>query len=248
VFDLERRSVVVTGGTGNLGHAVVAAYLAANAHVCVAVRDPEKGAALEAALSEALAAPRGPAIAAEDDPRLLLVQADPADPAAMAALVDRVMHAWGRLDILANLAGRFAAAAPNDVDVARELWDANVRTTLVATEACLGPMRARGHGRIVSVAANAALRGGKNAAGFAMSKSAIVRWTESLAAEVKAEGITVNCVLPGTIDHPANRVAMPKADPATWASPAEVAATILFLSSDEASGVTGAAIPITARV
>jgi NAD(P)-dependent dehydrogenase (short-subunit alcohol dehydrogenase family) len=109
-------------------------------------------------------------------------------------------------------------------------------------------MRARGHGRIVSVAANAALRGGKNAAGFAMSKSAIVRWTESLAAEVKAEGITVNCVLPGTIDHPANRVAMPKADPATWASPAEVAATILFLSSDEASGVTGAAIPITARV
>jgi len=108
-------------------------------------------------------------------------------------------------------------------------------------------MRARGRGRIVSVAASAALRGGKNAAGFAMSKSAIVRWTESLAAQVKAEGITVNCVLPGTIDHPTNRAAMPKADPATWATPAEVAATILFLSSDEASGVTGAAIPVTAR-
>jgi len=254
VIDLERRSVVVTGGTGNLGAAVVAAYLAANAHVCVAVRDLTKGEALRAALAgQAGATPallaRSAAAAPSDDvdPRLLLVPADPADPVAMAALVDRVMRAWGRLDILANLAGRFAAAPPNDLDAAQALWDANVRTTLVATEACLRPMRARRRGRIVSVAANAALRGGKNAAGYAMSKSAIMRWTESLAAEVKGEGITVNCVLPGTIDHPANRAAMPKADPATWASPAEVAAVILFLSTDEASGVTGAAIPITAR-
>lgn len=230
---------MVTGGTGNLGGAVVAAYLAANAHVCVAVRDAAKGATLQAALADQAGT--------VEDPRLLVITADPADPAAMGALVDQVMRVWGRLDILANLAGRFAAAAPNDVDLARELWDANVRTTLVATEACLRPMRARGRGRIVSVAASAALRGGKNAAGYAMSKSAIVRWTESLAAELKNEGITVNCVLPGTIDHPRNRAALPKADPATWASPAEVAATILFLSSDEASGVTGAAIPVTAR-
>ena len=230
---------MVTGGTGNLGGAVVAAYLAANAHVCVAVRDAAKGATLQAALADQAGT--------VEDPRLLVITADPADPAAMGALVDQVMRVWGRLDILANLAGRFAAAAPNDVDLARELWDANVRTTLVATEACLRPMRARGRGRIVSVAASAALRGGKNAAGYAMSKSAIVRWTESLAAELKNEGITVNCVLPGTIDHPANRAALPKAVPATWASPAEVAATILFLSSDEASGVTGAAIPVTAR-
>ena len=239
MIDLERRSVVVTGGTGNLGAAVAAAYLAAHAHVCVLVRDAAKGEALRASLA-------GQA-GTSDDPRLLLVPADPADPAAMAALVDQVMRAWGRLDILANLAGRFAVAAPNDVDAAQALWYANVRTALVATEACLRPMRARGRGRIVSVAASAALRGGRTAAGYAMSKSAVVRWTESLAAEVKGEGITVNCVLPGTIDHPVNRAAMPKADPTTWASPAEVAAVILFLSSDEASGVTGAAIPITAR-
>lgn len=240
MIDLERRSVVVTGGTGNLGTAVVAAYLAAHAHVCVAVRDAAKGEALRMSLADQAGT--------QDDPRLLLVPADPADSAAMAALVDQVMRAWGRLDILANLAGRFAAAAPNDVDAAQALWDANVRTTLVAADACLRPMRARGRGRIVSVAASVALRGGKNAAGYAMSKSAVVRWTESLAAEVKGEGITVNCVLPGTIDHPANRAAMPTADPATWASPAEVAAVILFLSSDEASGVTGTAIPITARM
>ncbi len=233
--------MVVTGGTGNLGAAVVATYLAANAHVCVAVRDAVKGEALRTALAEQLGA------LTNGDTPLRIVRADPADPAAMAALVDGVMRAWGRLDILANLAGRFAAASPNDVEAALELWDANVRTTLVASEACLRPMRARGRGRIVSVAASAALRGGRNAAGYAMSKSAIVRWTESLAAEVKGEGITVNCVLPSTIDHPTNRAAMPKADPATWASPAEVAAVILFLSSDEASGVTGAAIPITAR-
>ena len=84
-------------------------------------------------------------------------------------------------------------------------------------------------------------------AAYAMSKSALVRWTESCAAELKGEGITVNAVMPTTIDHPVNRAQMPKADPKLWPSPEEVANVILFLSSREASGVNGAAIPIAAR-
>jgi NAD(P)-dependent dehydrogenase (short-subunit alcohol dehydrogenase family) len=80
-----------------------------------------------------------------------------------------------------------------------------------------------------------------------MSKAAVVRWTEALAAETKDQGITVNAILPATIDHPANRVSMPKADPKTWVQPEEAAALILFLTSAEASGITGAAIPITGR-
>jgi NAD(P)-dependent dehydrogenase (short-subunit alcohol dehydrogenase family) len=80
-----------------------------------------------------------------------------------------------------------------------------------------------------------------------MSKAAVVRWTEALAAETKDQGITVNAILPATIDHPANRLSMPKGDPKTWVQPEEAAALILFLTSTEASGITGAAIPITGR-
>jgi NAD(P)-dependent dehydrogenase (short-subunit alcohol dehydrogenase family) len=93
----------------------------------------------------------------------------------------------------------------------------------------------------------AGLRGEKGAAGYAMANAALLRWTESLSEEVKREGITANCVLPRIIDTPQNRAAMPKADPSRWATAAEVAAVILFLSSDEASGVTGTAIPVAAR-
>jgi NAD(P)-dependent dehydrogenase (short-subunit alcohol dehydrogenase family) len=109
-------------------------------------------------------------------------------------------------------------------------------------------MRARGYGRIVTVSAYAAaVRTRKNGAPYAMAKGALIKWTEALADELKAEGITANCVLPSTIDHPANRASMPKADPKTWVSPAELTALVVFLSSEEASGVTGAAIPVTAR-
>ena len=109
------------------------------------------------------------------------------------------------------------------------------------------PVVACWDGRIVSVAAAAALKGGRNTAGYAMAKGAVVRWTEALAAETKDQGITVNVILPGTIDHPANRASMPKADPKTWVQPAEAAALILFLTSTDASGITGAAIPIGGR-
>jgi NAD(P)-dependent dehydrogenase (short-subunit alcohol dehydrogenase family) len=108
-------------------------------------------------------------------------------------------------------------------------------------------MRARGYGRIVSVSAISALKGARNSAAYAMSKGALLRWTEALAAEVKGEGITVNAIMPTTIDHPVNRAQMPKADPTLWPAPEEVANVILFLSSRDASGVNGAAIPITAR-
>jgi NAD(P)-dependent dehydrogenase (short-subunit alcohol dehydrogenase family) len=165
----------------------------------------------------------------------------------MDALVETVLRAWGRIDILNNLAGTFKGGPALDTGLMRELWDSNLLTAVTAGAACLRPMRARGYGRVVSVSALGAQKGGRNSAAYAMSKSALIRWTESLAAEVKDEGITVNAVLPTTIDHPVNRARMPKADPKLWPSPEEVASVILFLSSRDASGVNGAAIPITAR-
>ena len=239
MLDLSSHAAVITGATGNLGAAVLRAYLTRGTHVAAVVRDAAKGASLRATLGD---------VAGDDaEGRLLVIEADPADATAMDALVERVLRAWGRIDILNNLAGTFKSGSALDPGLMRELWEGNVLTAVTAGAACLRPMRARGYGRVVSVSALGALKGGRNSAAYAMSKSALIRWTESLAAEVKGEGITVNAVLPTTIDHPVNRTQMPKADPKLWPSPEEVANVILFLSSREASGVNGAAIPITAR-
>jgi NAD(P)-dependent dehydrogenase (short-subunit alcohol dehydrogenase family) len=237
--DFERRSVVVSGATGFLGHAVVRAYLEAGAHVAVPARDAAKARALREAL--------GALASVDGDARLLIADADPADRASMDAFVDHVLRSWGRLDVLANLAGGFATGPADDIAAIRALWEQNVATVAVPAAACLVPMRARAYGRIVSVSAAAALKGSRNTAGYSMAKSAVVRWTEALAAETKDQGITVNAILPGSIDNPVNRAMMPKADPKSWVQPEEAAALILFLTSVEASGVTGAAIPITGR-
>jgi 3-oxoacyl-[acyl-carrier protein] reductase len=203
------------------------------------VRDLARGKALHASL--------GDLAGTSEDPKLMVIEADPTDREAMERLADLVLRAWGRLDILNNLAGTFVAGDALDVGLARELLEANVVSAMCATAACIRPMRARGYGRVVSVSAIGALKGTRNTAAYSISKSALVRWTESLAAEVKGAGITVNAVLPTTMDHPANRAQMPKADPKLWPSPEEVASVILFLSSRDASGVNGAAVPITAR-
>lgn len=231
---------MVTGATGVLGAATVRRYLQAGAHVAAAVRDPAKG--------DALAAELEPVAGTGSGGRLVILPADPADRAAMDRAVESVMTRWGRLDALANLAGGFARSDPWDVDALTRSWEQNVRTAVTATAACLRPMRARRYGRIVSVGAKGADRGGKDSAAYAMAKTALVRWTESLAAALKDEGITANVVQPGIIDNADNRAAMPKADPTRWVRPDELAALIVFLSSSEASGITGAAIPVTARV
>jgi NAD(P)-dependent dehydrogenase (short-subunit alcohol dehydrogenase family) len=239
VLLLSSHAAVITGATGNLGPAVVRAYLTRGTHVAIAVRDLARGKALHATLGDLTGGP--------DDPRLLVIEADPADASAMERLVDHVLRMWGRLDILNNLAGLFESGQALDARLIRAQFETNVMTAVTAAAACIQPMRARGYGRIVSVSAVGALKGTRNTAAYAMSKSALLRWTESLAAEVKTEGITVNAVMPSTIDHPANRAAMPKADPKLWPSPEEVANVIVFLSSSDASGVNGAAVPITGR-
>jgi NAD(P)-dependent dehydrogenase (short-subunit alcohol dehydrogenase family) len=241
VFDLSKRAVVLTGATGHIGPTVLRAYLGQGAHVALPVRDEAKGAALRASLGDLAGIP--------GDPRVLVHPADPGDRAAMERFVEEVLRVWGRLDVVANLIGGYTAsdAAGGDLAAYRAYWDQKVASIVTATTACLGPMRARGYGRIVNVASTAALKSEKGAAGYAMANAALLRWTESLAEELKRDGITANCVLPRIIDNPENRAAMPKADPSRWATAAEIAAVVVFLSTDEASGITGIAIPVTAR-
>jgi NAD(P)-dependent dehydrogenase (short-subunit alcohol dehydrogenase family) len=241
MFDLSKRAVVLTGATGHIGPTVLREYLVQGAHVAIPVRDEAKGAALRDSLGDLAGAPK--------DPRVLVRPVDPGDRTAMEAFVEQVLRTWGRLDVVANLIGGYASsdAASGDLAAYRAYWDQKVATIVTATTACLRPMRARGYGRVVSVASMAALRGEKGAAGYSMANAALLRWTESLAEETKRDGITANCVLPRIIDTPENRAAMPKADPSRWATGAEVAAIVLFLSSDESSGITGTAVPVTSR-
>ncbi len=240
MLGLDGRAAIVTGATGELGRSVVRRYLEAGVHVAIPVRDIAKGDALRGEMGH---------LAGEmTDVKLLVIGADPGDRAAMETAVEEVMRRWGRLDALANLAGGYDRAEPWDLDAIERSWTANVRTAVTVTAACLRPMRARAYGRIVSVGSFGANRGGRETAGYAMSKTALVRWTESLAAALADEGITANVVLPSIIDHPVNRRQMPKADPSKWVRPDELAAVILFLTSPESSGVTGAAIPVIGRV
>jgi len=241
MFDLSKRVVVLTGATGNIGPTVLRAYLGLGAHVAIPVRNEDKGATLRDSLGDLAGTP--------DDPRVFVRAADPGDRATMEGFVEQVLRAWGRLDVVANLIGGYASsdAVAGDLAAYRAYWAQKVATIVTATTACLRPMRARGYGRVVNVASTAALKGEKGAAGYAMANAALLRWTESLAEETKREGITANCVLPRIIDNAENRAAMPKADPSRWATAAEIAAVVVFLSTDEASGITGTAVPVTAR-
>jgi NAD(P)-dependent dehydrogenase (short-subunit alcohol dehydrogenase family) len=155
----------------------------------------------------------------------------------------------GGLDVVCNIAGGFAMGPPVH-ETPPELWrrmlDMNATTVLNVAAATVPLMLAGGRGgKIVNVGAMAALSGKADMAAYVASKSAVIRLTESMAAELRERGINVNCVLPSTIDTPANRAGMPKADFSRWVAPAALADVIAFLASDAARAVHGAALPVT---
>jgi NAD(P)-dependent dehydrogenase (short-subunit alcohol dehydrogenase family) len=123
----------------------------------------------------------------------------------------------------------------------------NARSAFLISQAVVPVMIKQGSGKIIHVAAKAGLTGFANGAAYSASKAAVIRITESLAAELKDKGINVNCIVPGTIDTPQNREAMPNADPSRWLEPAAVADVILFLASNAARSVHGVALPVTGK-
>jgi NAD(P)-dependent dehydrogenase (short-subunit alcohol dehydrogenase family) len=182
--------------------------------------------------------------------QMSFVPVDLSDEASVAALVADVVAHHQQLDVLVNLVGGFAAGQPItelDLTVWRQMLDLNVLTAFLASKHAARVMMRQSSGRIINISSRSALSGRKNAAAYAVAKAAIITLTEAQAEELRERDVTVNCVLPSIIDTPANRAGMQKANPAHWPKPDEVARVLLFLASDDARLISGAAIPVYGR-
>jgi 3-oxoacyl-[acyl-carrier protein] reductase len=181
--------------------------------------------------------------------RLVIGGVDLSDPAQAVKAIDAAAAHFGRLDALVNIAGAFSfeTVAEGDPKTWQRLYAINVMTALNASRAAIPHLVRSGTGRIVNIGAMGAVQAGAGMGPYAASKAGVHRLTEALAAELKGK-ITVNAVLPSTIDTPANRRDMPQADVSKWVTADELANVILFLASDAASAVTGALIPVNGRV
>ncbi len=228
--------VIVTGAAGNLGSALVHLLLSRNAKVAAIERTP-------AALGQLLES------LADDSHCLPMPGVDLGDYAACEAVVAEVTKRLGRVDGLACTVGTFAMAGIEEAD--QDHWDrlfrANVGTAVNMCRAVVPGMRSRKGGSIVTVGAGSAQKAPAGMAAYAAAKSAVLRLTESIAAELKEDGIRANCVMPSIIDTPQNRAAMPKADTSKWVTPMQVAEVMAFLLSEAGEAVSGAGIPVTGR-
>ncbi|QDH74144.1 SDR family NAD(P)-dependent oxidoreductase [Brevundimonas sp. M20] len=222
------RVILVTGGHGALGSAVVQAALADG--LKVAIIDHARGHAVPEGVLE-------------------LGGVDLTDPAEAAQAINAAADHFGRLDALLNIAGGFVWQTTDDEQPAWEkMFALNLSTALNASRAALPWLKASPEGRIVNVGANAAIRSAAGMGAYAASKAGVHRLTESLAEELKSTAVTVNAVLPSILDTAQNRADMPDADPSKWVAPADLARVILFLASPEARAVTGALLPVTGKV
>ena len=211
------RTVVITGASGNLGRAVAAAF-ASDDVVLLDVRAPAT--------------------------KQRFIQTDLFDPKSVQAAIDQI----GRVDVLCNLAGGFRMGSPVHETSDKDwdfLFNLNARTVLNTAKAVVPGMIKAGGGKIVNVGAFAAQKGAAQMGAYIASKSAVIRLTETMAAELREHNINVNCVLPTIIDTPENRKAMPKADPQRWVAPQDLANVVVFLASDAARAIHGAAIPVS---
>jgi NAD(P)-dependent dehydrogenase (short-subunit alcohol dehydrogenase family) len=223
--------VVITGASGNLGRALVTAFAAQDARLVLVDRRRDR---LET-------------VYGAEDARRLYVAADLMNVDAVEAAAKSATDRFGRVDALCNIAGGFRMGSPvhetSDADWSF-LLDINARTVLNAARAFVPRMLAAGRGKIVNVGAFAAQKGAANMGAYVASKSAVIRLTEAMSAELREKNINVNCVLPTIIDTPDNRKAMPDADPRKWVAPEDLANVIVFLASDAARAIHGAAIPV----
>jgi NAD(P)-dependent dehydrogenase (short-subunit alcohol dehydrogenase family) len=230
-MDLSGKVLVVTGADGALGQAVAATLSGYGAKLAL--------------ITHSGAAPRTLPAGARHYGGIDLTL----EPATRSAM-EQVAKDAGRIDGLINVAGAFRWEKLNEGTI--DSWDAmyklNVRTAVISCQAALPYLLKSTSGRIVNIGAMAAHKASAGMGPYAASKAGVAQLTEALADELKARGITVNAILPSTLDTPKNRVDMPTADFTRWVTLSEAAEVIAFLVSNKASAVTGALIPVAGRV
>ncbi len=230
---MKGRVALVSGGTGALGRSVSSRFLSAGATVCIPYVVPAELEALRARVGAAAEA------------RLHCAHADVTDEAAFGVFVRGVLATHGRVDILVNGVGGFAGGDLASTSLAE--WDRmltlNLRSAVIGCRGVLPVMTAAGFGRIVNISSRAVVPPAGGFTAYTVAKAGIITLTRALAKEV-ARGITVNAVLPSTMDTPANRQALADADRSKWVSTDAVAEVIAYLASDAAAMVSGATIPV----
>ena len=234
---LTDKVVIVTGSVGNLGLATARACQEAGAKTVLVDRSNDR-------LRENF-----PDLVDSPD-HLFAGGVDLTNPDSLSHMALSAVEQFGRIDALVNTVGAYRGGKPvHEMDLAD--WDflfgVNVRTTLLCCRAVIPQMLHQGNGKIVNVGSRDGLMGSAGYSAYSASKSAVLRLTESLAAELKQSNINVNCVLPGTIDTPQNRKAVPGGDFSKWVQPEAIADVILFLISDGARAINGAAVPVYSR-
>ncbi|HEY7352400.1 MAG TPA: SDR family NAD(P)-dependent oxidoreductase [Terriglobales bacterium] len=230
----ENSSVLVAGGTGGLGRSVTLAFLEAGAKVAVTFQRSDEFDGLKNAGARFAGLIEGH-------------QLDVTNEAGTRELVSRIISKHGRLDVLVNCVGGYAGGTSLwelDPKVFEQMLALNLRSGFLLSRATVPLMLRQGTGVVINVASQAAVNHAAGAAAYAASKAAAVAMIDSLAADLKGTGVRANSILPSIIDTPANRRAMPNADFSKWPKPEEIARVILFLCSDEAKLIHGAAIPV----
>ncbi|CAK0756105.1 SDR family oxidoreductase [Gammaproteobacteria bacterium] len=230
MFGFAGKVVMITGAAGNLGRATAEAFRCVGAHLALVGRN-------RGHLEWAWPASEG----------ILLLAADLTNKSEIQDTVEEAISHYERIDVLANIAGGFTMGPPiheTPVEAWDNMLDVNVRSAFLMSRAVVPYMRRQGGGKIINVAARAALEGKANMGSYCVSKSAVITLTETLAAENSGYGINVNCILPGTIDTSENREAMPDADFSKWVPTVALADVILFLASDAARAIHGVALPV----
>ena len=221
---LDGKTILITGGTGGLGQTVTSVFSRHGAKVVVVSRQIPKG------LPEGS---RG-------------LSADVTNEADVQRFMSEVIGKTGRIDGLVNLVGSFAMGRISETDssVWSKMLSLNLTAAFLLSKTVMPFMIAQGSGRIIHMAARAGVEPFPGAGAYIVSKSGLVALIKVLALEVADSGVTVNGVLPGTIDTPANRQSMPAADFSQWVKPESIADVLLFLASNASSGVNGSLIPV----
>lgn len=226
------RTICITGAAGNLGQAVAQQFALEGAQLVLLDK---------VAISDTLLALWAPA-------PCLAIGLDLCEAAQVNAAVDQAIARFGTIDVLCNLTGGFAMGDAVHT-TSDSTWDflhaINVRTLRNTCAAVVPQMLRQGGGKIVNVGAYSAQRGLAHMGAYSAAKSEVLRLTETMAAELRAKNININCVLPSILDTPQNRADMPDADPSRWVSPYDLAQVIAFLASDAARALHGAGVPVT---